>query len=232
MTPRPQGRPARVLVVGDSVGASLEDPLTQLSTAAGFEVFSRAAPSCSYDRELTTGGTFTEDPSCLDIVHGWASDVDLYRPDAVLFVYGSWSGWEYAGQFRTQCDPVLAQHVTTLYMQAVHDLGSTGAPVYFVAPPYWRLDGGDAATDDAYDCLRGVMAEFVASHPSTTALIDLSHVVCDGRDCDASAGGQTVRADGLHFSGPGALTVAVEIMRHVIAAPVAGWPPVEPIECC
>lgn len=229
---RPAHRPYRILVVGDSVGASLASPLAELAPQADYEVFSRAAPSCSYDRELTSGGEFTEEPACLDIVERWVEDVDLYRPDAVLFVFGSWSGWDYEGEFRTQCDAVLAEHVQDLYALAVDDLGSTGAPVYFVVPPYWRQGDPDPAIDDAYDCLRTVMADFVASDPTRTALVDIHGLVCDGRDCDATADGEPVRADGLHFSGPGALAVAIEVMRHVIEEPASGWPPAATIDCC
>ncbi|HNJ98108.1 MAG TPA: hypothetical protein PLV13_08290, partial [Ilumatobacteraceae bacterium] len=77
-----------------------------------------------------------------------------------------------------------------------------------------------------------VMTGFVAEHTSQTALIDIHDLVCDGDDCTATAGGEEVRPDGLHFSGPGALTVAQVIMRQVIQEPIGGWPEVTPIDCC
>ncbi|HRE01999.1 MAG TPA: hypothetical protein PLV68_11920, partial [Ilumatobacteraceae bacterium] len=139
ITPRPVDRPYRIMVVGDSVGASLVPQLDALSSQVGIEVFSRAAPSCSYDRVITVGSAhFREDPLCVDIVEGWVADVASFRPDVVLFSYGSWSGWTYEGQFRTQCDPILAAYVSHLYSLAVSDLGSFGAPVYMIQPAYWR----------------------------------------------------------------------------------------------
>lgn len=233
ITARPAGRPYRIFLVGDSVGDSLKIPLDALSPTLGIQVFSRAAPSCSYDQTRTYGSPqFTEDQSCVDIVHNWATDVASFRPDLVLFVYGSWSGWTYEDQFRTQCDSVMAAHVDDLYSKAIAALGSSGAPVYFVAPSYWRVGAVDPELDKAYDCLRNVMSGFVDDHRTTTALIDAHAFVCDGPNCDAVAGGQPVRADGLHYSGPGAETVAVDIFRAAIEPPLGGWPSVAPITCC
>ncbi len=231
VSPRPEGRPYRIMLVGDSVGASLNDPINALATSVGLQLFSRAAPSCSYDRERTSAGpSYTEDESCVEIVQRWAEDVRSFRPDVVLFVYGSWSGWLYQDSFRTQCDPVLAQRVHELYSLAVDDLSSTGAPVWFIAPGYWRSAGASPELDTAYDCLRTVMAEFVKSRPTQAGFFDVHSLICRGADCEAQSGGQPVRADGLHFSGPGALTITGRILRQILEDPAAGWPPNTPIE--
>jgi peptidoglycan/LPS O-acetylase OafA/YrhL len=233
ITARPADRRYRIFLVGDSVGNSLKPPLDALSGALGIQVFSRAAPSCSYDQELTYGSPqFTEDQSCLDIVHNWAADVKSFQPDLVLFVYGSWSGWTYQDQFRTQCDPVMAAHVDDLYAQAVAELGASGAPVYMVAPSYWRVGAIDPNLDVAYDCLRQVMSSFVDQHRTATAFIDAHALACDGANCDATSDGQPVRGDGLHYSGPGAQTIVVDIVQHAIEPPAVGWPNVSPISCC
>jgi hypothetical protein len=227
---RPTGRPYRVMVVGDSVGNSIGEPLTTHAEALGVVPFIRSSSSCSYDREQTSSGSgFVEDVNCVRIVNNWGSDVDYFRPDAVLFIYGSWSNWYWQGQSRTQCDPMMAAHVTDLYSAALFDLGSTGAPVYFVAPPYWRAAGYDAGLDAAYDCLRDVMRKFVAAHPARAGYIDLQGLVCVGANCDATAGGLPVRADGLHFSEPGASTVMAAILANVIRPQPPGWPTVAQI---
>ncbi len=228
---RPLDRPYRVMLVGDSVGASLVPALEGLVSSAGIEVFSRAAPSCSYDRERTSsGGDFQEDQSCVDIVAGWRTDVATFRPDVVYFVYGSWSGWYYQDAFRTQCDPVLADRVTELYSLALDDLTSAGARVVFVGPPYWRANGTDEGLDTAYDCLRDVMQRFVAAHNDVASYVDLHHLVCDGSDCDAMVGDQLARPDGLHFDGDAAVTATIELLRSALEPPADGWPASVPIE--
>jgi peptidoglycan/LPS O-acetylase OafA/YrhL len=227
---RATDRPVRVMVVGDSVGASLADALLPIEDAAGIETFSRAAPSCSYDRVATVGSSsFTEDATCVDIVDGWRADVATFRPDVVLFMYGSWSGWTFEGTFRTQCDPVLASYVTELYELALNDLTSQGAHLAMITPAYWRADGPNPELDSAYDCLREVMRLFVADQAENTSLVDVHGMLCLGDDCEATAGGDAVRADGLHYSGAGATTVAVNILEQIVEPPSGGWPATESI---
>jgi hypothetical protein len=229
---RPPDRDFRLFVTGDSVGDSIVAPFTDQRERLGVEVFSRAAPSCSYDRVRTQqsgDATNLEPASCVDIVNGWRSDVSAFRPDAVLFMYGSWSSWFFDGAYRSQCDAVMQAHVVSLYEQAVADLGSTGAPVYFVLPSYWRLRDATSA-DAAYDCTRDLMRRFAATHPTNVRAIDPGDLVCRGTNCSSSVDGSPVRPDGLHFSGPGGRKVATYIAAAMFAPPAAGWPEFPPVE--
>ncbi|HRE01998.1 MAG TPA: hypothetical protein PLV68_11915, partial [Ilumatobacteraceae bacterium] len=77
--------------------------------------------------------------------------------------------------------------------------------------------------------LRTVMSNFVAENRSTTAVIDMHSLLCRGANCEVSAGGHPVRPDGLHLAGPGATTIAVNVLQHAIEPPTQGWPQVETI---
>lgn len=224
--PRPESRPFRIYLVGDSLGVSIERNLLPLTADLDVEVFSRSADSCSYDRAQVQyfDGTFQPE-ACAAIVAGWRDDVLAYQPDAVLFAYAAWWGWLHDGAVRTQCDPPLADHVRSLYDLALADLGASGAPVYFLAPATWegRPTGPDGIPT-YFDCLRDVMRSWVAAHAGAAGLVDVAAALCTGGRCDATVMGAPVRPDGVHFDGLAAPAAMVMILDAMTSPPPGGWP--------
>lgn len=234
---RPPDRRYRVMIVGDSVGHSLAERASVLANDAGIRVFSRAAPSCGFDRDLDTWQGGAESPDCLTILDQWPSDVAAFRPDLVIWMYGSWSTKTMNGALRTQCDPELRDRVLSSYESGLSVLSGTGARVAFVGPadwgpPAWEKKVITDETHQAYECTRANIRSFVGKHPASTVALDLQPLLCEGKVCDATADGQLVREDGVHPTGPGGLSVALHVLDQVLQPPVSGWPHTAPIVCC
>lgn len=223
---RPAQRPFRLYIVGDSVGDSIDRMLQPLSGDLDVEVFSRAVPSCGYDRELQQHFNQDFEPAtCLDVIEQWSSDVATFRPDAVLFAYGAWWGWFRNGSIQTQCEPDLADHVRGLYELALADLGSSGAPVYFMAPPNW--DGaqlGPEGTPAYFDCLREVMHSWADNADGDARIADVYSLLCTGDDCSSTVDGVPTRPDGVHFHGAAAPAVMTALIDEITDPPAGGWP--------
>ncbi|MEO6653213.1 MAG: acyltransferase family protein [Ilumatobacteraceae bacterium] len=232
LVPRTDGRPLRVYVVGDSVGQSIEEALAPVSDELGLEVFGRSAGACGYDRVRMRYFSGDEEPEiCTEVIDRWRPDVEAFRPDAVLFVYGSWSGWTHEGRVQTQCEAGLADHVRSLYGLALDDLSASGAPVYFVAPAIWEGNPeGPGSTPDRFRCVRDVMASFVDDHRDRAGFVDLLEEFCVGDRCNATVDGTPIRPDGVHFEGPAAPSAVVALLDQILEPPPQGWPDVAAVE--
>ncbi|MBM3661061.1 MAG: acyltransferase, partial [Actinobacteria bacterium] len=222
----------RILVLGDSVAASLGDALA--ATAAGDGVTARtiARLGCG----MTTGITLNKDgsqipwsPDCakttVDYQQGAIADV---QPDSVLWL----STWELAdyqtaeGQ-RVRFDTPAHDRWLLGEMDRVRQtVASAGGRLVMVTnPPMSPNQTREVTQDDLDRTAHGnaLMAKFAERHPDDVVLLDLASIVCpDGATladpCSATRDGIVLRPkDGGHFEPEGAQWAARRLLDALYA---------------
>ncbi|HZP28662.1 MAG TPA: acyltransferase family protein [Acidimicrobiia bacterium] len=218
--------PRRVLLVGDSVMASLQPALRAVAAARGVALASIAVPGC---------GTIAGEPlGPGDARYSWtagcgrnipdlqSSAVAQNRPDVVVWL----SGWESAdrilGDKTVRIEsPDGFQTVYDLVDQAVQRLTSTGARVAFLTmPPQTSADDVAHPSTELqrrYRLMDELLEWYAYRHPATTFVVDLSTKVCPGGPpCPEVVDGVRLRpVDGHHFSADGGAAVAPWILDQV-----------------
>ncbi len=224
--PAPPVRPTRVLLVGDSVAASLETALGDALTARGVAFATAATPGCG----VLTGDPATEDGQPLDIVaacsaaipRNQSSAVARAGPDLVVAL----STWEAAdrivdGQFHRIGTPEGDAVLRVLYSETLNRLAIDGAAVVLVTVPD-NVDGrtrpADPDTNARLRLLNALIGVAVADHPGRMATLSLDRIVCPVSPCPTEVEGITLRpADGTHFDEPvGARFVAERLADQIV----------------
>ena len=220
--------PHRLMLVGDSVSASIEPALESATAAARVQFASAAVSGC---------GTITGEPiGPGDARYAWTAGcgrnipalqsgaVAQDRPDVIAWL----STWESADRIigdqtiRLE-SPSGFQTIYDLVDQAVQRLTSTGARIAFLTmPPLVSADEvaqPSADTQYRYRLINELLEWYAYNHPATTFVVDLSSVVCPGgTPCPEVVDGVRLRpVDGHHFSGAGGSVVAPWIVQQVMA---------------
>jgi peptidoglycan/LPS O-acetylase OafA/YrhL len=228
-TPRP---PARVLLVGDSVAASLQDALAESLTARGITFASVATPGCGVivgvpgkgpDKPITMMGNVKVAECENSIPQRQSDSVAQFNPDLVVSL-SVWEGIDRTVndvwyQFGTpESDSMLQQLFTDTYNR----LSSGGAAVAWVRMPDTvsapNTPTGSPSPQDLQTSahLRELIDRYVAAQPSGTA-IDLAGFVCPEIPCPKQRDGLTLRpTDGLHFDTPDGARYVAEHMSDLI----------------
>jgi peptidoglycan/LPS O-acetylase OafA/YrhL len=221
--------PVKVLVVGDSQGATLAQGLDAdpgvhgLSAQAGLVVWNRAILGCS----ISTAPSFVIEGDRQPNKCGgdgawqrqWASDVAAFRPDVVVVQAGAWDLYDVAGPKDLVLHPgdpgwnaSYTNDVETLF----DTLSATGASIVAIRPPCYgttEVVGGGGTPPERLDATRiaGVESAWqTAARARGTELLDLGGTLCPGGRSDAS-----LRPDGAHYDGAGADRVAAIVARAV-----------------
>jgi SGNH domain (fused to AT3 domains) len=229
--PTKKGAPSpRVLVVGDSVGASVQDALDFSFSARGWP-FSRAAVlGCGVIEGVLSdlaGAPLPWAHSCVGSVWGLHDDrVERFRPSVVLWIsyLEEWPRYLTDGKFVSpgewQLPPpdgiygrAADEVVLALIEQKRLQLTRHGAKLVFVTlpPPLTEHDVRAAH-------LNNLLKEFVLDHPADTALIDLAPRACPPTGqppCPRVVDGIELRPDDVHFSSAGASWVANQIVPQL-----------------
>ena len=211
--------PHRILLVGDSVMASLLPGLESAAAERGLELASIAVPGC---------GTITGEPvGPGDIRFSWAAGcgenipgiqsraVDQYRPDLVVWL----SSWESAdrivdGQMVRMRSADGFKVIGGLLDQAVTRLTATGARVAFLTMPQVANSPDLGTPSDEiqlrYELLDELLRNYSSEHPQSTFVVDLAEEICPGGPpCPEEIDGIRPRPnDGHHFSHEGADWIA------------------------
>lgn len=217
--------PKRVLLVGDSIAASLEGALGDALAARGITFASVARPGCGVvDGQPATSlyqpvavVNDVDVRQCADWIRtGPAKAVADFQPDLVVSI----STWESIdrivdGRFYRFGTPESDAVLRRLYGETRARFGAGGATTAFVLLP----DGGVGRTtppgrptdeDLARSAhLRELLTSVTAEQPKTTTL-DLASIVCPATPCPRTVDGLDLRpGDGLHYDDPaGAAYVA------------------------
>lgn len=208
----PPRRAQRVLLVGDSVAASLEGQLLAALRSAGVSAASAAAPGCG----VITGFPADEDGriaemtrQCNGIIPKRQSDaVARFRPDLVVVL----SSWEITnrsvdGVSYRQGTPEMDALLRRLYGETIDRLSATGAAVALTLMP----DAVDGTTQQVGPeevprnrALNGLLDALAAERPGVVSL-PLARIVCPADPCPTTVDGIELRGkDGRHFDTPAA----------------------------
>ncbi len=218
--------PARVLIVGDSVGWNLGEQMVADQVADRLQVRNVAVPACppSYTplrRRRDSGSVPLEfGEECSDQVAAYPFVVNEFRPDVSFVIFGAplLDDNEIApDEWSSPCEEPFDAWYRSTMEQIVVALGASGGRVVLVSQAYYR---GEVSTrtplyDDQTDCQNRVVKAIAESNPAI-ALVDLGTWTCPTRECVAERDGIELRPDGTHFLGSAARTVNVWLLDQVL----------------
>lgn len=208
--------PVEVWLAGDSVPYSLGPALTQVGSQRRLDVVNLAVPGCDGARGNPTeriglGLEHTDDRAeCGDWPTSWPAVAKVRPPSVVLLMLGGnvTLDRQVDGEWRTPCDAEFRSWYEPEVLARVDwVLANTRAvPVLTVSPYADDKAVGVLQRDhrDRTDCVNDIYRA-VAAQRTAVKLIDLQSYVCPAGKAEPC---QPWRADGLHFDGDGAATVA------------------------
>jgi hypothetical protein len=222
--------PSRVLLIGDSVAATLGLGLERTAPEGKMLVWNKSSLGCGFARSeeiLVEGKWEVQRSDCWDWWNSWASYVDSFQPDVVVMLFGAWdmSHIRSGGQtleFRTpESDSYL---VGELY-HAVSVLSAHGARIVLLTTPYFQerdlgLDVGNGRFDSGdIDHINALYREAARQRNRQVEVVDLNAFLAA---LGESPNGSDIRFDGVHFSDEGADLVAGWLTPQIQAAREAG----------
>ncbi|MEZ5141232.1 MAG: acyltransferase [Acidimicrobiales bacterium] len=227
---RPAGRPARVMVVGDSVALRLGESMEQQRSDLGLVVANRALPACSIGdgphRYRYEGYKVDqEQPICREAFDIWAKDVPVFRPDVAVLVYGGppQGDREVDGAFYDLCDPVHLDWYRRQVDRSIDILSSTGAVVELATTGYSRFPWMPRDYDRRTDCINEVYRQAAEARPaSQVRVLPLGEWTCPPAtkpECVSEVDGVNLREDGVHYEHAGADLASRWIVGQVYGSP-------------
>ena len=208
-------RATRLLVVGDSVAKSL-GPLLDSQAGSSFVIAARGVPDCSIlDSNLPTHSPLGQVHTGGDCDKNWANDIAELKPDLTLVVLG---GGELAfseidGRWQRPCEAGWRDAYTAELSRQLTMMQAGGSRVDLALIPDPLGKIATETTPEGVACFNDALRDVAAAVPGTR-LVDLRGRVCPDGSCPDKIDGQTVRADGLHFSGAGGRRVADWILAN------------------
>ena len=216
---RDAGEPARVLVVGDSVGKVLADRLHRRAARAGLAFTNKGVLGCGvvrggpyryFGKELQTPRECESWPS------QWSGHVSRFDPDVVLLTVGRWEVMDrmHQGRWMRLGDPVFDRYLERELEEAVRILTVGDAVVVLTTAPYYlrgeRPDGGRWPEDDPVrvNHFNGLLRNVAERHPNQVALLDLNAQTSRNGQYTPVIDGVNLRFDGVHFSPEGSTWLA------------------------
>ncbi len=208
-TPIAPRHPRRVLLVGDSVAASIEGGLGDALHARGITFATAAAPGCGVitgDPADANGNPLSFTTACNAAIPGnQAGAVAAARPDLVVVL----STWETGdrivdGRWYRIGTPEAEQMLHRLYGATIGRLSKKGARVLLLNVAD-VVDGQDMAADPEVNrraaLLNPIIATIGATAPGVDSF-DFASMICPTTPCPTQVDGITLRAkDGRHFDG-------------------------------
>jgi peptidoglycan/LPS O-acetylase OafA/YrhL len=222
--------PPKVMLVGDSVMATIGLGFEQLGDSPGLTVWNRGRLGCGllYDGDRYEGGELAPlDPEC-DWRATWPEQLETFQPDVVAMLVGAWDVRDRVVDGRLVKFGTVEYDTTFLQLldDATNLLASRGAKVVVLTTPY--LSAPDFAIQNGrewpefhpsrVDRLNSLFREFLASHPGRYQMIDLNRRVSPQGRYTADLAGVRVRVDGVHFSREGSAMVANWLAPQLAAA--------------
>jgi peptidoglycan/LPS O-acetylase OafA/YrhL len=203
--------PLRLMVVGDSVAASLGAGITPIQSAAGIIFSNEGYIGCGIARGgATSFKAYTQPAACLTWPQRWQSLVDSFSPDLTLVLLGRWEVLDrvHAGQWMHIGEPDFDAYLRSELDLATKVLTSKGGRVAFLTAPCNDHELADLASpgrlppDDAHrvDLFNALQAEEVAANPGWTQLLPFADLLCPNHQFVRTLGGIPLRtSDGVHL---------------------------------
>ena len=222
--------PTRVLLVGDSVAASLADALGTSLGDRGVAYASAAYAGCGLlegDPAGDDGSVYPATAACSDAIPRNQRDaVARTGPDLVVAL----SSWEAAtrnldGVWYPFATPESDRMILDLYRRAVDRLTAGGARVALVrVPDPVPSDRGpvDPEQLERIRHMNELIDSVAADDPIRVSVVHLDEIVCPGTgDCPTEVDGLELRGrDGAHFAEPAtAAWVAERLAERIVTVP-------------
>ncbi|MCU1369445.1 MAG: acyltransferase family protein, partial [Ilumatobacteraceae bacterium] len=214
----PTGAP-KVVVIGDSVAASIAAPAIASPRRFGLDVVRSTVLGCQavWDgghQARGVEGDVSKPPACPPAV---GALVAAERPDAVLVLYGGWTNADLRvdGEWTGACDPAYRALLRTRFRQVVADAGISGAPVLVANAARSTNTFRQEDTWERTACTNEVMSSVARAAPDTE-LIDLDGWLCPDGTCRERVDGVPLRSDGVHFQGPGGAVASEWLFDQVV----------------
>jgi peptidoglycan/LPS O-acetylase OafA/YrhL len=223
-------RPARVLVVGDSVALTLAAGVDARVLGGRATVQSDAILGCGVVRVTRFAGPLTHVPAddCRRWPSRWRSAIERYDPDVAVLLVGAWEVFdvEVDGRrlpFGAPAHEALVRHELS---RALEVLGAGRTEVVaLTAPCFDHHDdaefrhGSERNDPRRVAWVNRLLHDAVAARPSDARLVDLHAIVCPGGRYAADLRGAPLRADdGVHFDVEGVPLVWAKLLPDVLAA--------------
>jgi hypothetical protein len=203
--------PVRVMIVGDSVAASLGTGIAGVQSRAGIVLSNQGYIGCGIARGgATSFKSYTQPPACLTWPQRWQGLVDNFRPDVTLVLLGRWEVLDrvHDGQWMHIGEPAFDAYLKSELELATTVLTSKGGRVAFLTAPCNNHELADLASpgrlppDDAHrvELFNALQAAVAAEHPGQTMMVPLAALVCPNGQYVGSISGVALRiSDGVHF---------------------------------
>lgn len=207
-------RPGTQLVVdvfGDSLPWSL---VRALPTRQGIDVRDRTILGCGITLSAPYqyfGNTYPQVYRvCRHWQRHWSQALAADHPHLALIMVGRWETMtrKFRGRWRAMGDPVYDAYLRRRLDAAISVAGGTGARVLLATLPYnrhgERSDGGLFPEDqpERVTAWNKLLRDVAAHHPGT-AVLDIGHRISPKGRYTETAGGFTMRTDGLHLAPDG-----------------------------
>lgn len=216
---RPDGRDPRILLIGDSIAYDLTDAFKSQGGPLGYTASASSLVGCGLggirfdpnDDQSLTGRKPVQ--RCEQWMSGWGELVGRSAPDVVILARFSYRQPEPGV---STCDPANLESLEKSLRNDIATLGSNGTTVAVTSMLYGRF-GATRSTeaDDVTDCVNARIRDVTNELPSAVEL-RLNEWVCPSRDdCRVTQDGVTLRPDGLHFQGQGAVIATDWMIRQL-----------------
>jgi len=147
---------------------------------------------------------------CRGWTRHWRQALDLDHPHIALVMVGRWETMTrmFRGRWRALGDPIYDTYLRRRLDHAIAVAGSTGARVVLATLPYnrhgERPDGGLFPEDQPGRVTAwNKLLRDVATQHRGVAILDLGHRITPKNRYTETAGGYTMRTDGLHLAPEG-----------------------------
>jgi peptidoglycan/LPS O-acetylase OafA/YrhL len=216
VTPAP---PLKVMMVGDSVAATLALGFNDPGVSNSFTVWNRGRLGCGlfYNGSVIEGGEQTPVSSACNWSQTWPGALQQFKPDVVVMLVGAWDILDREVNGHLVKFGSVEYDTTFLYQldDATNLLGSTGARVVVLTTPFFSRPDLAIQTGRQWpeyepwrvDRVNALYRDFLATHPGRYDLIDLNRFVSPQGKYTDTMNGQVIRDDGVHFSEAGAAMV-------------------------
>lgn len=225
----PANPPTRVVLVGDSVAASLAGELGGALGLRGVAWADSSFPGCGViegDPADPQGRPIEITRACAAAIPRNQNDViRRVRPDLVVVL----SSWEVRdrivdGVWHPYYSEASDETLLRLYRRMTDRLTATGARVALVTlpdPVASRLGPPDPDMVRRHRHLNGLLAEVARRDPDRVSLVRMDDIVCPTDPCPTVVEGIELRPkDGTHFDDPDAATfVARRLVERIMAVP-------------
>jgi peptidoglycan/LPS O-acetylase OafA/YrhL len=220
-----------VVLMGDSIAASLAPALATYAAEAGVSFSSAALPGCSMVTGLAAGGPASEPiewaDECEQALPGFQDGLAARQGAAEVVWLSTWETadrWVDGTLYRfgtPEADEMLLQLIDEARERVLAD--SDALLVLAVPPPNAATSDLGAANADNVDRmvhLGDLLRTYASEHPGDVRVVDLSAIVCpDGPPCPEEQDGVTLRPrDGGHYSEDGGAWLAPRLFEALSAS--------------